>query len=268
MLGEYLNSGAFRSVRSGSITDKSDLMLPLFACDAKSLKLKVTASRPVVLCILHSTPSVASVEIELGCGARLSLVHIFEAKALVNVAVRQNEGSGLNVTSVVKQGASVNYLVNLDAPGAEAVINGTVISRGTEKTSVGCEVRHNEGMCRSNTLFKGVALNESTASFRGLVYVARDAQKTDARQTSRNIEAQGARIESFPQLEIYADDVKCSHGATIGQLDEEAVYYLRQRGISLDEAKKLLLNAFVGEIFNECPLEDIKTYLLENVQLS
>ena len=98
-------------------------------------------------------------------------------------------------------------------------------------------------------MIKGVAGGRSTGEFVGLVYVAPDAQRTDARQTSRNIELGGeARIVAKPQLEIYADDVKCSHGATVGQLDADAVMYMRQRGLSEAQARRLQIEGFVCDI--------------------
>jgi Fe-S cluster assembly protein SufD len=96
---------------------------------------------------------------------------------------------------------------------------------------------------------KGVAGGEAVGEFEGMVYVATDAQRTDAVQTSRNIViGDTARIQTKPQLEIYADDVKCSHGATVGQLDSEAVLYMRQRGLSLQQAKRLQIEGFVSDI--------------------
>ena len=104
----------------------------------------------------------------------------------------------------------------------------------------GLRVSHNVGLCTSNSLVKGVAGGSASCEFNGLVYVAQDAQNTDARQTSRNIVlGDEARIVTKPQLEIYADDVKCSHGATVGQLDDDAILYMRQRGLSEAQAPRL-----------------------------
>ena len=96
--------------------------------------------------------------------------------------------------------------------------------------------------------------------------MAQDAQRTDAQQTNRNIELGGGRIVSEPQLEIYADDVKCSHGSTVGQLDEQAIYYMRQRGISQSSAEKLLLEGFVGDVVAKCEVEALRDMLNEAVQ--
>ena len=113
-------------------------------------------------------------------------------------------------------------------------------------------VSHNVGLCTSNSLVKGVAGGNASCEFNGLVYVAQDAQKTDARQTSRNIVlGDEARIVTKPQLEIYADDVKCSHGATVGQLDDDAILYMRQRGLSEAQARRLQIEGFVRDIVSQ-----------------
>ena len=103
--------------------------------------------------------------------------------------------------------------------------------------------------CTSDSLVKGVAGGKATGEFYGLVYVAEDAQRTDARQTNRNIEiGPDAKIITKPQLEIYADDVKCSHGATVGQMDGEAIMYMRQRGLSEQQARHMQIEGFVNDI--------------------
>ena len=114
---------------------------------------------------------------------------------------------------------------------------------------VGVKVNHNVADCNSFSLVKGIAGAEAVGEFEGMVYVAPDAQRTDAVQTSRNIViGDTARIQTKPQLEIYADDVKCSHGATVGQLDGEAVMYMRQRGLSEQQARRLQIEGFVNDI--------------------
>ena len=125
---------------------------------------------------------------------------------------------------------------------------------------------HNVSDCRSESCVKGVAGGRAVGEFHGLVYVAQDAQRTDAQQQSRNILlSDTARITTWPQLEIYADDVKCSHGATVGQMDAEAVYYMRQRGLSEAEARRLQIEGFVGDIVRRCGIEPLGEALLEAV---
>ena len=108
--------------------------------------------------------------------------------------------------------------------------------------------------CSSRELYKGILSGHSKGIFRGHVLVRPDAQKTDATQSNPNLLlGEGAEIDSKPQLEIYADDVQCAHGATIGQLDEDALFYLRSRGVGLDEARSLLIRAFANEIVAVLP---------------
>lgn len=116
--------------------------------------------------------------------------------------------------------------------------------------------------CVSNELYKGVMSGKSTAVFNGKIFVRRDAQKTNAYQTNRNILlSDDASINTKPQLEIYADDVKCSHGTSTGRLDEDAMFYLRARGIGEESARKLLVRAFVEEVVNKVPNEAVKAYV-------
>ena len=121
------------------------------------------------------------------------------------------------------------------------------------------EVRHNVPDCVSNQVVKGIADGEGYGLFDGLVYVAPDAQHTEAYQQSRNVLlAPTARIQTQPQLEIYADEVKCSHGATVGQMNEEQIYYMRQRGLSEDDARRLQLGGFVQEIVDKVSDEALR----------
>ncbi len=122
--------------------------------------------------------------------------------------------------------------------------------------------------CESNELYKGVLKDHAKGIFNGKVLVRQDAQKTNAfQQNSSLVLSDTATMNAKPQLEIYADDVKCSHGATIGQLDEESVFYLESRGIPREQAKNLLQKAFVGEVINHFPLSEIKDKILERVDL-
>ena len=111
-----------------------------------------------------------------------------------------------------------------------------------------------------------VKVGQKIGEFRGLVYVAPDAQRTDARQQSRNILlSETARIDAKPQLEIYADDVKCSHGATVGQMDADAILYMRQRGLSLAQARRLQIEGFAGDVVRRCGIGELGEALMEAV---
>ena len=127
------------------------------------------------------------------------------------------------------------------------------------KCHVRTNVRHNVADCKSNQVVKGIAKDNGVGTFDGLVYVAPDAQRTEAYQQSRNVLlSPTARIQTLPQLEIYADDVKCSHGATVGQMNEEQIYYMRQRGLSEEDARKLQLGCFIRQVLDRVDDEALR----------
>ena len=141
-------------------------------------------------------------------------------------------------------------------------LNGFYAADGDRHQDFATTVRHMQPDCTSDELYKGVAADSSKAVFNGKVYVARDAQKTNAYQSNKNILlSDGALIRSKPELEIYADDVKCSHGSTTGQTDTKSLFYLRSRGIREKEAQKMLMLAFAGDVLDRITNEDIRNYL-------
>lgn len=152
--------------------------------------------------------------------------------------------------------------MSLRGEGADAVLGGIYLPRNEQVHDQLTWVEHAVPRCTSNQLFKGVLNDRSRGVFNGKVLVQRDAQQTLAYQQNRNLVlSDGATADSRPQLEIYADDVKCSHGATIGQLDADALFYLRSRGVSQAEASRLLMRAFVGEVLDLAP-ESFREVLL------
>lgn len=173
--------------------------------------------------------------------------------------VRQEAGSRCEIHTVDlgKGAARLDYTADLKGREAESRLYGLYLHGAEERCDVAVTVNHLVPDCRSYELVKGVAAGEATGSFTGRVYVAQDAQRTDAFQQSRNLLlSPSAHIYTRPQLEIYADDVKCSHGATVGQLDAEAIYYMRQRGIGLEEARRLQLHGFLNDVISHCCCED------------
>ena len=185
------------------------------------------------LVIVHTKPESAILSIDVGENAKLSVVEMFIDEAFVECSIRQQGGSLCEVTMAELTSANVSYRIDLDGAFARSELDGLFLAADKEHCEVGVRVSHNVPDCSSRSLVKGVAGGEATGAFQGLVYVAPGAQRTDAQQTSRNVElSTGARIVAKPQLEIYADDVKCTHGATVGQMDDEAILYMRQRGLS------------------------------------
>ena len=145
--------------------------------------------------------------------------------------------------------ADIKLDVHLVGEGAEANVYGAYVCGGEEKVKIAVDMYHDEPHCNSRQLFKGIAGGVSKVDFYGKIIVAQDAQRTEAYQENHNILlTDGAKVDTKPQLEIYADDVKCSHGATIGRLNEEEQFYMRSRGISLEDAKVLQMISFIAPV--------------------
>ncbi|MGH7970502.1 MAG: Fe-S cluster assembly protein SufD [Limisphaerales bacterium] len=137
----------------------------------------------------------------------------------------------------------------LAGEGVECVLNGLYLTRGEQLADHHMVVEHAQPHCNSHEYYNGILDGHSKGVFHGRILVRQAAQKTDAKQTNKNLLlSDTATIDTKPQLEIYADDVKCTHGATVGQLNEESVFYLRARGIGADTARRMLIHAFAGEI--------------------
>lgn len=154
----------------------------------------------------------------------------------------------------------------LAGEGCESTVNGFYILDGDQHCDNYTLLEHQQPHCPSHELFKGILQDRSRAVFRGKIHVHRAAQKTDAYQQNQNILlSDDARVNTKPQLEIYADDVKCSHGATIGQLDEDALFYLRARGISRPTAYRILLRAFAHDVLGQITIESLRDGLTERV---
>ncbi|MBQ9660493.1 MAG: SufD family Fe-S cluster assembly protein [Bacteroidales bacterium] len=164
---------------------------------------------------------------------------------------RLEAGEALSLTLAVPPGVSCRYCleVDLEGPGASLDLAGLYLCPGAEQVDLRILVRHSVGGCTSRQLFKGIVGGTASASFDGLIYVAPDAQKTEAFQENHALLlSDTARAESRPQLEIYADDVQCSHGATTGYLNPEELFYLRSRGIPEAEARHLQMQAFLAPV--------------------
>ena len=160
-------------------------------------------------------------------------------------------GAKVDVVLLVYPGVScdVKLDVHLVGEGAEANIYGAYVCGSDEKVKIAVDMHHDVPHCNSRQLFKGIAGGRSRVDFYGKIIVAQDAQRTEAYQENHNILlSDEAKVDTKPQLEIYADDVKCSHGATIGRLNEEEQFYMRSRGISLEDAKVLQMISFIAPV--------------------
>jgi len=186
-----------------------------------------------------------------------------------NVYIDQQANSRVNHNVItLHNGITRNKLdLTLSGEGAECQCYGCVIADKQQHVDNNTLIVHKASHCTSHELYKYVLDDKSTGAFAGRVLVEHGAQKTTSQMTNQNLTAtKEARMYTQPMLEIYADDVKCAHGSTVGQLNDAALFYMRQRGISLDEAKLLLQNAFINEVIdhmNLAPLRDRLHYLVE-----
>ena len=197
----------------------------------------------------------AVTELFAGDNARLEFVKFQdEAQDAFHMAAFHGEfgrASHVNVHSFAL-GAKLsrnNIRTKLAGEGLECVLNGLYLTRGEQLADHHMIVEHAEPHCASHEYFNGILDDKSKGVFHGRILVREVAQKTDAKQTNKNLLlSDDATANTKPQLEIYADDVKCTHGATIGQLNEEGIFYLRSRGIGTETARRMLIHAFAGEI--------------------
>ena len=172
-----------------------------------------------------------------------------EGQLLQNIVVDRDASETIIVVVMPGVSADLRFNVELIGEGAEANIYGAYICAGQEKVKIAVDMHHKVPHCNSRQLFKGIAGGNSRVDFYGKIIVAKDAQRTEAYQENHNLLlSDGAKVDTKPQLEIYADDVKCSHGATIGRLNEEEQFYMRSRGITLEDAKVLQMISFVAPV--------------------
>jgi len=152
----------------------------------------------------------------------------------------------------------------LDGEGIDCILNGLYLAEGRQVVDNHMRVEHAKPHCSSHELYKGILDGKARSVFNGLIHVHPGAQKTDAKQSNRNLLLSADAIaNSNPRLEIFADDVKCTHGSTVGQLDDDAVFYLRSRGIGLDAARSLLTYAFASDILARIKVEPVRHDLEE-----
>jgi Fe-S cluster assembly protein SufD len=177
-------------------------------------------------------------------------------------------GTNVSSHSILLGGGLVRNNVHpvLAGEGAECLINGLFVGAGRQHLDNYMLVEHSQPQCSSRQFYNGILDDRARGVFHGRIVVHKDAQKTDAKQTNRNLLlSDDARIDTKPQLEIYADDVKCTHGATIGQIEEEQLFYLRSRGIEETSARNLLLYAFAAECLdrmNDSPAREFVAELI------
>jgi len=187
-----------------------------------------------------------------------------DAFHIASMHIHAARGSNVSTHAFTLGGRIVrnDIVAVLDGEGAECTLNGLYLADGERLVDTHTTIDHAKPHCPSHEVYKGILGGRARAVFNGKIIVRIDAQKTDAKQTNRALLlSDNATINTKPQLEIFADDVKCTHGAAIGQLDEDAIFYLRARGLTFLEARDMLIHAFAGEILDRVKIEPLKAAL-------
>ena len=223
---------------------------------------------------LGESPSVTNAVVEVFVGENARVTHYKvqrESEAAFHVAATtaELERSAVYDLTTITLGAQLSrhgIAVRLAHEGAECWVDGLYLVGTGQHADTHSLIDHSSPHCASHQLYKGILDGKSRAVFNGKVFVHRDAQKTDAQQSNKNLLLSNeARVDTKPQLEIYADDVKCAHGATVGQLEEEELFYLVSRGLRPDLARNLLTYGFAEELVEKIKIESIKRQLDEAI---
>jgi Fe-S cluster assembly protein SufD len=210
----------------------------------------------------------AVTEISVGRGATVSHYRLqseglkaFHVGTVQAVQARDSQYQSFSF-AVGARLSRANIYTALDGEGCGATLNGLYMVDGTQHVDHQTRVVHSQPNCYSRELYKGILDGSSHAVFNGKVYVHPTAQKTDGKQSNNNLLlSESARVDTKPQLEIFADDVKCTHGATVGRIDEVALFYMKSRGIDARSARHLLTYAFAAEVLEEIELEELRREL-------
>jgi Fe-S cluster assembly protein SufD len=203
--------------------------------------------------------------VSLGANAVLHHVKLQRESAsayhVARLDARLSRSSTFTTTAITLGGriARNDIVSTLDGEGAECTLNGLYVADGDALTDTHTTIDHAKAHCPSHEVYKGILGGKAKAVFNGKIIVRQDAQKTNAKQTNKALLlSDEAQINTKPQLEIFADDVKCTHGAAIGQLDEDAMFYMRARGIAEADARNLMIHAFAAEVLDGVKVEAVR----------
>jgi Fe-S cluster assembly protein SufD len=276
----FAAEGVFIHVKKGNIVEH-----PVYIYNINDARTTNILSQPRTLIYISENAQVIIAETYATFGASESFTNqvmeiVVEKDAMVEYYKIQNDASHTNqvtTTHIRQTGKSLvntvtvsldggivrnNLNIAMEAEHSESHFYGLYFLKGNSHVDNHTVVDNVKPHCESNELYKGIVDDNGTAVFNGKIFVQRDAQKTNAFQSNKNILlSENASVNTKPQLEIFADDVKCSHGCTVGQLDEEGLFYLRSRGISERAAKSLLVHAFAIDILEHIKPEPIREYV-------
>jgi Fe-S cluster assembly protein SufD len=270
--------GAFLYVPPGDVIER-----PIHVIFVSTDEGRQTMSHPRVLAVAGENAQASIVETyiapgdaryftnavtEIVVGENASIDHYkiqresLQAFHIAALQVVQKRNARFQSHSVSFGGSIVrnDIVAVLDGEGIECTLNGLYLGDGRRFVDNHTTIDHAKPHCGSREIYKGILADHARAVFNGKIIVRPDAQKTDAKQTNKALLlSEDAQINTKPQLEIFANDVKCTHGAAVGQMDDEAIFYLRARGLGLDQARNLLVHAFAGDVLNRMPLEAVRT---------
>jgi Fe-S cluster assembly protein SufD len=279
----FSNDGIFLYVPKGIKLEKPIQIINLLLSDKNQMVqhrnlfvLEGSASAQVIICDHTLSPHMfltnSVTEAYTGENADLDLLRLQNEHnnscQVTNTWIHQERDSRLQHGTITLHGGMVrnNLRINLKGEGSQTFALGLFLTDKMQHVDSYTVIDHNSPHCTSNQFYKGVLDDSSTGAFNGMIHVHPDAQKTEAFQTNNNILlSDTAKMHSKPRLEIYADDVKCSHGATVGQLDEDALFYLQSRGISKDESRLMLMDAFTYDVVSKIKQPSLQERITELV---
>lgn len=288
-LGRYANieTNPFVALNTGTFEDGAFIHVPANSIVDETIWLEYKgasdrATHPRTLIVAGANSQVRIVERYSGSGKYLtnSVTEIIvgENAVVEHVKLEEESPDAFHVATIqVDQARNSNFkshnislgglLVRNDvnarlSTGCEGTVNGLYLLNGRQHVDNHTAIDHAEPHANSHELYKGILDGFSSAVFNGKIFVRKDAQKTDAKQTNKNLVlSENATINTKPELQILADDVRCTHGATVGQLDEEALFYLRARGIGQTDARNLLIYAFARDVIERIGVSEVRDYL-------
>lgn len=273
----FINDGAFVELAADAIVEQPIHLV--FVSEGEGVshpRNLIVAGRHSRATVIESYVSLrdsgyftnAVTEVSLGEGAHLDHYKLQrESESAFHVGtvqIREARDSQLHSFSLAVGGslARTNIYTSLDGDAATCTLNGLYLTDGTQHIDNQTSIEHIAPNCPSHELYKGVLDGRSHGVFNGKVYVHPEAQKTDGKQSNNNLLlSPSARVDTKPQLEIFADDVKCTHGATVGRLDDLAMFYLNSRGIGPETARMLLTYAFAADVLETIELEVLRKEL-------
>jgi Fe-S cluster assembly protein SufD len=276
----HLRDGAYAFIPEGVVLDEP-LQIVFVSTNQGGA---ATASHPRCLIVAGARSQARIVETYVGADGvyfanAVTEIFVGENAVVDHYKVQQESAAAFHVASMhVHASRSATFsshsfslggrlvrndaIATLDGEGAEVTLNGLYLADGDRLVDNHTTIDHAKPHCPSHEIYKGILGGRARAVFNGKIIVRPDAQKTDAKQTNRALLlSNDALINTKPQLEIFADDVKCTHGAAIGQLDDDAIFYLRARGLTYFEARDMLIHAFAGEILDRVRIEPLRAAL-------